>query len=158
MDGSGLDVLQGIPEAITAIGWWMAGLSLAGFNTNVAHLQGLRRAFPNHPITFGEFGWSNQSSRNPANSQPVSGELTALYEAAMHAYLRANGFRTYIVSGGGIDFMRPWAEAVYGIPPEQVIGSSVQTKFELRGGKPVLVRLPELHFNVFAATLLLNYL
>jgi phosphoserine phosphatase len=63
------------------------------------------------------------------------------------AYLRANGFKTYILSGGGIEFMRPWAESVYGIPPEQVVGSSIKTKFELRDGKPVLVRLPELNFN-----------
>ena len=63
------------------------------------------------------------------------------------AYLRGNGFKTFIVSGGGIDFMRPWAERVYGIPPEQVIGSSVKTKFEMRDGTPVLVRLPELFFN-----------
>jgi phosphoserine phosphatase len=63
------------------------------------------------------------------------------------AYLRANGFRNYIVSGGGIEFMRPWAEAAYGIPPEQVIGSSVKSKFELRDGQPAIVRLPELNFN-----------
>lgn len=62
------------------------------------------------------------------------------------AYLRANGFKTYIVSGGGIEFMRPWAHRVYGIPPEQVIGSSIKTKFELRDGKPVLLRLPEIQF------------
>jgi hypothetical protein len=62
------------------------------------------------------------------------------------AYLRANGFTTYIVSGGGIEFMRPWTNIVYGIPPEQVIGSSIKTKFELRGGQPVLVRLPEINF------------
>ena len=61
-------------------------------------------------------------------------------------YLRANGFKTYIVSGGGIEFMRPWTEKVYGIPPEQVIGSSIKTKFEMRGGTPVLVRLPEINF------------
>ena len=61
-------------------------------------------------------------------------------------YLRGNGFKTYIVSGGGIEFMRPWTEAVYGIPPEQVIGSSIQTRFELRHGEPVLVRLPEINF------------
>ncbi|MBP9146874.1 MAG: haloacid dehalogenase-like hydrolase [Thermoanaerobaculia bacterium] len=61
-------------------------------------------------------------------------------------YLRANGFKTFIVSGGGIEFMRPWAERVYGIPPEQIVGSSIRTKFELRDGKPVLVRLPELNF------------
>ncbi len=63
------------------------------------------------------------------------------------AYLRANGFKTFIVSGGGIEFMRPWTEAVYGIPPEQVVGSSAKTKFEMREGQPVLVRLPELNFN-----------
>jgi len=61
-------------------------------------------------------------------------------------YLRANGFKTFIVSGGGIEFMRPWAERVYGIPPEQVIGSSIKTKYEVRDGKPVIVRLPELNF------------
>lgn len=62
-------------------------------------------------------------------------------------YLRANGFKNFIVSGGGIEFMRPWTEKIYGIPPEQVIGSSIRTKFEMRDGKPVLVRLPELNFN-----------
>jgi len=62
------------------------------------------------------------------------------------AFLRANGFKTFIVSGGGIEFMRPWTEAVYGIPPEQVVGSSIKTKFEMRSGIPVLVRLPEINF------------
>jgi hypothetical protein len=61
-------------------------------------------------------------------------------------YLRANGFKTYIVSGGGVDFMRPWTEKIYGIPPEQVIGSSIRTKFELREGTPVILRLPEVDF------------
>jgi len=62
------------------------------------------------------------------------------------AYLRANGFKTFIVSGGGIEFMRPWTEKVYGIPPEQVVGSSIQTKYEMRDGKPVLIRLPAIDF------------
>ncbi|MBA4030783.1 MAG: haloacid dehalogenase [Planctomyces sp.] len=62
------------------------------------------------------------------------------------AYLRGQGFKTYIVSGGGVEFMRPWAEKVYGIPPEQVIGSSIKTKYELRDGQPVFVRLPEINF------------
>jgi phosphoglycolate phosphatase-like HAD superfamily hydrolase len=62
------------------------------------------------------------------------------------AYLRANGFKTFIVSGGGIEFMRPWTEKVYGIPPEQVVGSSIKTKYEWRDGKPVLMRLPEMNF------------
>ena len=62
------------------------------------------------------------------------------------AYLRANGFKTFIVSGGGIEFMRPWTERVYGIPPEQVVGSSGKLKFEMRDGKPVLMKLPEIDF------------
>jgi hypothetical protein len=62
------------------------------------------------------------------------------------AYLRANGFKTFIVSGGGIEFMRPWTEKVYGIPPEQVIGSSGKLKFEMRDGKPVLLKLPTVDF------------
>jgi len=81
---------------------------------------------------------------------PVTGRLHTgmVYQPMLEllAYLRANGFKTFIVSGGGIEFMRPWTERVYGIPPEQVIGSSGKTKFELRDGKPVLVRLPELDF------------
>jgi hypothetical protein len=62
------------------------------------------------------------------------------------AYLRANGFKTYIVSGGGIEFMRPWTEKIYGIPPEQVVGSSIKTKFEMRDGRPTLFRLPQINF------------
>jgi len=61
-------------------------------------------------------------------------------------YLRAHGFQTFIVSGGGIEFMRPWVEATYGIPPEQVVGSSIKTEFQLLNGKPVLIRLPEINF------------
>ena len=62
------------------------------------------------------------------------------------AYLRANGFKTYIVSGGGVEFVRVFSEARYGIPPEQVVGSSVKTKYEVRNGQPVIVRLPEIDF------------
>ena len=62
------------------------------------------------------------------------------------AYLRQNGFKVFIVSGGGIEFMRPWTEEVYGVPPEQVVGSSVKTEFQLKDGKPALVRLPEVNF------------
>jgi phosphoglycolate phosphatase-like HAD superfamily hydrolase len=62
------------------------------------------------------------------------------------AYLRDNGFRTFIVSGGGIEFMRPWVQQVYGIPPEQVVGSSIKVEYEMRDEGPVLVRLPEIDF------------
>ena len=73
-------------------------------------------------------------------------ELTYLPMVELLAYLRANGFKTYIVSGGGIEFMRPMTEAVYGIPPEQVIGSSIKTQYEVKDGKPVLMRLPAIDF------------
>jgi hypothetical protein len=61
-------------------------------------------------------------------------------------YLRANGFKTFIVSGGGIEFMRPWTEKVYGVPPEHVVGSSIKTKFVMRDGIPTLFRLPDVNF------------
>jgi len=62
------------------------------------------------------------------------------------AYLRAHGFKTFIVSGGGVEFMRPWTERVYGVPPEQVVGSSIKTQFEMKDGTPALLRLPEVNF------------
>ncbi len=85
------------------------------------------------------------TAKNPATKRPV---LEMVYQPMVEllAYLRAHGYKTFIVSGGGIEFMRPWAEKTYGVPPEQVIGSSIKTKFELRDGKAVLVRLPELNF------------
>jgi hypothetical protein len=81
---------------------------------------------------------------------PVTGRLFTemVYQPMLELleFLRANGFKTFIVSGGGIDFMRPWTQRVYGIPPEQVVGSSIKTKFRMIDGKPALVRLPELNF------------
>src|SRR4029450_4955834 len=77
----------------------------------------------------------------------LSPEMISQPMVELLAYLRANGFKTYIVSGGGVEFMRPWMEKAYGIPPEQVIGSTIKTKYELRDGTPVLLRLPELDFN-----------
>jgi hypothetical protein len=81
---------------------------------------------------------------------PKTGRLLTdmIYQPMLEllAYLRANGFKTFIVSGGGIEFVRPWAETVYGVPPEQVVGSSITTSFELRDGRPVLVRRPEIDF------------
>jgi len=85
------------------------------------------------------------TARHPVTGRPYTGMV---YQPMLEvlAYLRANGFKTFIVSGGGIEFMRPWTERVYGIPPEQVVGSSIRTKYELRDGEPALVRLPELDF------------
>ena len=85
------------------------------------------------------------TAKHPGTKRPFT-EMVYQPMLEVLAYLRANGFKTFIVSGGGIEFMRPWTEKVYGIPPEQVIGSSIKTKFELRDGKPVHVRLSELNF------------
>ena len=86
-----------------------------------------------------------REARHPRFKRPYT-ELVFQPMLELLDYLRANGFKTFIVSGGGIEFMRPWVAEVYGIPPEQVVGSSIQTKFELRGGEPVLVRLPKIDF------------
>ena len=85
------------------------------------------------------------TAKHPKTGRPYT---DMVYQPMLEllAYLRANGFKTYITSGGGIEFMRPWTENVYGIPPEQVIGSSIKTEFELRDGNPVLLRLPEINF------------
>lgn len=85
-------------------------------------------------------------ARHPKSGRPYTEMVYQPMLELLH-YLRTNGFQTYIVSGGGIEFMRTWTERVYGIPPEQVIGSSVKTAFKFREGKTVLMRLPELNFN-----------
>jgi len=85
------------------------------------------------------------TARDPRFKRPHT-ELVYRPMLELLAYLRANGFKTFIVSGGGIEFMRPWSEPIYGIPPEQVVGSSIKTRFEMRDGRPILFRLPELNF------------
>jgi phosphoserine phosphatase len=86
-----------------------------------------------------------RTAKHPRFKKPYT-ELAYQPMLELLEYLRANDFKTYIVSGGGIEFMRPITEAVYGIPPEQVIGSSIETKYEMKDGKPVLMRLPKVHF------------
>jgi phosphoglycolate phosphatase-like HAD superfamily hydrolase len=85
------------------------------------------------------------TAKHPTTGQPYT-EMAYQPMLELLAYLRANGFKTFIVSGGGIEFMRAFAEKVYGIPPEQVIGSSGKLKFEVRDSKPVLVKLPTVEF------------
>jgi hypothetical protein len=85
------------------------------------------------------------TARHPRYRRPYT-ELAYQPMIELLAYLRANGFKTFIVSGGGVEFMRPWTERVYGIPAEQVIGSSIKTKFEMRDGRPELFRLPDVNF------------
>jgi len=85
------------------------------------------------------------AARHPRFKRPYT-ELVYQPMLELLSYLRANGFKTFIVSGGGVEFMRPWTEKVYGIPPEQVIGSSIKTKFQMRDGSPTLFRLPDINF------------
>jgi phosphoglycolate phosphatase-like HAD superfamily hydrolase len=85
------------------------------------------------------------TAQHPKLKRPYT-DLVYQPQLELLAYLRANGFKTFIVSGGTIEFMRPWAEKIYGIPPEQVIGSSQVVQFETRDGKPVIVRKPKLDF------------
>ena len=85
------------------------------------------------------------SARHPKYKRPYT-ELVYQPMLELLDYLRHHHFKTYIVSGGGVEFMRPWTERVYGIPPEQVIGSSIQTRFQLQGTQPVLLRLPKVDF------------
>jgi phosphoglycolate phosphatase-like HAD superfamily hydrolase len=85
------------------------------------------------------------NSRHPKFKRPYT-ELTYLPMRELLDYLRASGFSTFIVSGGSSEFMRPWAEKAYGIPPEQVIGSQQEVKFEMKDGKPVLTREPKFAF------------
>jgi phosphoglycolate phosphatase-like HAD superfamily hydrolase len=86
-----------------------------------------------------------RTARHPTLKRPYT-ELTFQPMRELMAYLRANGFKTWIVSGGGVEFLRVVSEELYGVPPEQVIGSSVLTRYERRNGKPAIVRLPELDF------------
>jgi phosphoglycolate phosphatase-like HAD superfamily hydrolase len=86
------------------------------------------------------------TAKHPVTKRPYT-EMVYQPMLELLAYLRANGFKTFIVSGGGIDFMRVFAEQVYGIPPEQVVGSSGKLNFELRDGKPILMKMPALNFN-----------
>jgi phosphoserine phosphatase len=85
------------------------------------------------------------SARHPRFKRPYT---ECVYQPMLEllAYLRANGFKTFIVSGGGIDFMRVFSERVYGIPPEQVVGSTSETRFEMREGGPLLFREPKIDF------------
>ena len=86
-----------------------------------------------------------ETAQHPRFARPYT-ELTFLPMRELLEYLRANDFRTWIVSGGGIEFLRVVSEELYGVPPEQVVGSSIRTRYEIRDGIPVIVRLPEIDF------------
>lgn len=85
-----------------------------------------------------------ESARHPRFKRPYT---ECIYQPMLELmrYLRANGFKTYIVTGGGTEFVRPWAPQTYGVPVEQIVGSSLKTTFEMRDSKPVLIRTPEIY-------------
>ncbi|CUI71753.1 HAD family hydrolase [Achromobacter kerstersii] len=87
-----------------------------------------------------------KTAQHPRFKQPYT-SLTFAPMRELLDYLRGNGFKTYIVSGGEVEFMRAWAQDVYGIPPEQVIGTTVVTEYQMQDGKPVLMRTPKLDYN-----------
>ncbi|HEV2159666.1 HAD family hydrolase [Bradyrhizobium sp.] len=127
-------VLNGDPKALAAFG-----------EKGVAELVAVTHA----GMTTAEFekivtDWL-ATARDARFKRPYT-ELVYQPMLELLAYLRANGFKTFIVSGGGIEFMRPWTERVYGVPPEQVVGSSIKTRYEMRDSTPVLFRLPEVDF------------
>lgn len=88
--------------------------------------------------------WLN-TAKHPRFDKPYY-ELVYQPMLELLTYLRVNNFKTYIVSGGGIEFMRPWTEKVYGIPSDQVVGTSVELSYDYNYGDPVLRRLPKIHF------------
>jgi phosphoglycolate phosphatase-like HAD superfamily hydrolase len=103
----------------------------------------------NSGMTVGEYDQSIRtwlkSARHPQLDRPYT-ELVYAPMQELLAYLRANGFKTFIVSGGSVEFMRPWAEEAYGIPPEQIVGSQQDVSFAMRDGKPLLTRAPKIVF------------
>jgi heat shock protein HslJ/phosphoserine phosphatase len=116
---------SGIPGLLALAGATHAGLTVEAFESLVTN-------------------WL-ATARHPRFKRPFT-ELVYQPQLELLDYLRAHDFKTYIVSGGGIEFMRPWTEKVYGIPPEQVIGSSIVTEYQFQDGKPVLMRLPKINF------------
>jgi phosphoglycolate phosphatase-like HAD superfamily hydrolase len=106
-------------------------------------------AVANSGMTVGEYDSTIRNwlatARHPKYQRPYT-DLTYAPMRELLDYLRANGFSTFIVSGGSVEFMRPWAEQAYGIPPERVIGSQMEVKFEMKDGKPVLTREAKIAF------------
>jgi phosphoglycolate phosphatase-like HAD superfamily hydrolase len=122
----------------------VAGVAASG-EKGLAQLVGASHA----GMTSGEFtdivsDWMN-TAKHPKTGKPYT---RMIYQPMLElvTYLKENGFKVFIVSGGGIEFMRPWTEHIYGIPPENVVGSSIESKYEVKDGKPAIVRLPEIDF------------
>jgi phosphoserine phosphatase len=120
----------------------MAGVMASGEKGLLTILAATHSGMTTEEFSASVQNWIS-SARHPQTNRLYT-EMVYQPMLELLTYLRANGFKTFIVSGGGVEFMRPWAERVYGIPPEQVIGSSLKMKLEMRDGTPVLLKLPEL--------------
>ncbi|WP_457581122.1 HAD family hydrolase [Ensifer canadensis] len=122
----------------------MAGVSAAGEKGLVELAMATHAGMTSDEFTKIVKDWF-ASAKHPRFDRPYN-EITYLPMREVLDYLRENGFKTYIVSGGGIEFMRPMTEQMYGISPEQVVGSTITTKYELQGDTPVLMREPKVDF------------
>jgi phosphoglycolate phosphatase-like HAD superfamily hydrolase len=122
----------------------MAGLAASGEHGLVQLMEATHSGMSNDEFSRIVSDWL-ATARHPRFKRPYT-ELVYSPMKELLVYLRAHGFKTYIVSGGGVEFMRVFCERVYGIPPEQVVGSSLRTKYEVRNGKPEILRLPEIEF------------
>jgi phosphoserine phosphatase len=123
----------------------MAGVAASGEQGLAALLAATHAGMTTAEFDQAVSDWIS-TAKHPTSGRPFT-EMVYQPMLELLAYLRANGFKTFIVSGGGIEFMRPWTEKVYGIPPEQVIGSSGGLQYEVRNGEPVIVKLAELVLN-----------
>ena len=123
----------------------MAGVAASGEQGLAAMLAATHAGMTTAEFDQAVSDWIS-TAKHPTSGRPFT-EMVYQPMLELLAYLRANGFKTFIVSGGGIEFMRPWTEKVYGIPPEQVIGSSGGLQYEVRNGEPVIVKLAELFLN-----------
>jgi hypothetical protein len=120
----------------------MQGVAAAGEHGAVEMLAATHAGMTTEEFTKTAGDWI-ATAKHPTTGKLYT-EMAYQPMVELLAYLRANGFKTFIVSGGGVEFMRPWTERVYGIPSEQVVGSSLKLKYEMRGGRPALVKLPEI--------------
>jgi hypothetical protein len=120
----------------------MQGVAVAGEHGAVEMLAATHAGMTTEEFTKTAGEWI-ATAKHPTTGKLYT-EMAYQPMIELLAYLRANGFKTFIVSGGGVEFMRPWTERVYGIPSEQVVGSSLKLKYEMRGGRPALVKLPEI--------------
>jgi phosphoglycolate phosphatase-like HAD superfamily hydrolase len=119
----------------------MKGVAAAGSKGAMELMAATHTGMTTEEFTQAVTDWIT-TAKHPKTGRPYT-EMVYQPMLELLAFLRANEFKTFILSGGGIEFMRPWVERVYGIPPEQVVGSSGKLKFEMRGDKPVLMKLPE---------------